>query len=1040
MRREIIVAILLFFLLAIPFSYNFTANIAKKNILKSLPDEIVKKLEAGEDVRVIIKFKNETRRGFLSKAAREEFESDIQASNGEILYNFKTISGAVAIINEDFIEEILFDSYIESIEEDNQVSIMLSDSIPLIGADEVWQKGITGKGISVCIIDTGINYSHPDLGGCTTEQFLNGQCSKVLSGWDFVNDDADPIDDNGHGTHVAGIVAANGSIKGVAPDVTLIAMKVLDASGSGYLSDVAAAIDMCTANKSTFNISVISMSLGTSSWHSSSTCDDAYPYLTGVINAAVGQNITVVAATGNEYNYTAISLPACIANCTKVTATDKSDRYADFANRGSGFPDILAAPGVSINSTSISGGYTIKSGTSMSTPHIAGAAALLIQAYKDSNSIEPPQSFIKNILNATGKRIYDNRTNFTFSRINISAAIGFFTEAPKIRIISPENRSYNISSILLFTEINGSETCWWEILENQSIGNVTFNCSSDVLNISDGQWTLRVWANNSYGKISNESVMFTVDTVAPMLQLFSPANASYRDAWLNYSVSDENLLQIYYVLNGTVNNLTYNEANISLNLSDGFYCIELFAIDDAGNSNSTYACFFVDTTAPYINITFKRIGVIGENVTINLTSDGMCKTNLTLPNGTSIEFEGWIIPTEIGRYEIFVLCTDDVENEANITDWFEIYEPLAVNITSNEIINLKLSIPETGEIAYEFSNNSIDTILPNRTFDAHIAMLNESIEMNMTGFRPDNLSLVIEKIENVRERIYAIEFGANYSSINVSLDFTGIGDEEHLGILYCSNWNFSSKKCISNWSDIEVIKAGKRFFVNHLSAFKIYQLPYCGDGACNGNETCSACPNDCGPCQSTVSRSYGGSGGGGYVQEKPELNITAPEYVTLLSNETVDMKIELKSNIDLNLSIQTENGCGCALEFEPEARLARFVPKTFSLKIANCSIANCSMHILFISQKINKTVSMDVHVLPVCDLGIKRCDGNVLLECNGYGWTQIGECQFGCEEGACKPIEEKEKVTITIPWLTLSLIFALVFLFLLAIYKHVKFK
>jgi subtilisin family serine protease len=113
----------------------------------------------------------------------------------------------------------------------------LAETVPLVGAPDAWALGLTGAGAVVAIVDTGVDYSHPDLGGCL------GPGCRVLGGYDFVNQDADPKDDHGHGTHVAGIVAANGALKGVAPDARLMAFKVLDDRGEGVDSDIIAAVE-----------------------------------------------------------------------------------------------------------------------------------------------------------------------------------------------------------------------------------------------------------------------------------------------------------------------------------------------------------------------------------------------------------------------------------------------------------------------------------------------------------------------------------------------------------------------------------------------------------------------------------------------------------------------------------------------------------------------------------------------------------------------------------------------------------------------------
>ncbi|MBI2672746.1 S8 family serine peptidase, partial [Candidatus Woesearchaeota archaeon] len=148
--------------------------------------------------------------------------------------------------------------------------IALNQSTPLVNATVVRQKiigsfNLTGEGIGVCILDSGLNYSHSAFGGCSNSTFLNGSCKRVPNGYDMVNNDSDPYDDNGHGTHVAGIIGANDTTTfGVAPSALLIPIKVCNSGGSCSDSNIIKGFDWCIGNRSNpnFNISVISMSLG----------------------------------------------------------------------------------------------------------------------------------------------------------------------------------------------------------------------------------------------------------------------------------------------------------------------------------------------------------------------------------------------------------------------------------------------------------------------------------------------------------------------------------------------------------------------------------------------------------------------------------------------------------------------------------------------------------------------------------------------------------------------------------------------------------
>jgi subtilisin family serine protease len=270
--------------------------------------------------------------------------------------------------------------YVKSISPDKQVHTLDSSSNHQIGADSVWANtGATGDGVRVGVLDTGIDYMHPDLGGGI------GPGYKVAGGWDFANNDSDPADDEGHGTHVAGIIAANGpSLRGVAPNATLYAIKVLSSEGMGLwswtMSGLEWAVDPDDNPATDDHLDVVNLSLG-------GTGDPTDPVSQAIDNATAAGVLCVVAA-GNEGSYQSIGSPGCATGALTVGACDHSDVVANFSSRGPTNylytikPDLVA-PGVDITSTVLGGSYASWSGTSMATPHAAGAAALLKQLHPD---------------------------------------------------------------------------------------------------------------------------------------------------------------------------------------------------------------------------------------------------------------------------------------------------------------------------------------------------------------------------------------------------------------------------------------------------------------------------------------------------------------------------------------------------------------------------------------------------------------------------------------------------------------------------------
>ena len=298
--------------------------------------------------------------GFKDKPSQAD-KNKIRGHSGDIKHSYTIINAIAAKLPEQAIDKIKKNPRVAYVEMDGEVhalDIELNNSwgVKRIGAGTVHADN-KGTGVKVAIIDTGIDYTHSDLD------------ANYRGGYDYVNNDKVPMDDNGHGTHCAGIVAAedNGEgVVGVAPEAHLYAVKVLDSSGSGFLSDVIAGIQWSRNN----GMQVISMSLG---------ADTDSPSLHDACDAADAAGIVVVAAAGNDGTPPGkgdnVDYPGAYSSVIAVAATGSNDERPRWSSTG---PAVeLAAPGVSINST-YPGGYATISGTSMACPHVSGTAALVI--------------------------------------------------------------------------------------------------------------------------------------------------------------------------------------------------------------------------------------------------------------------------------------------------------------------------------------------------------------------------------------------------------------------------------------------------------------------------------------------------------------------------------------------------------------------------------------------------------------------------------------------------------------------------------------
>ncbi|MCK4723750.1 MAG: S8 family serine peptidase, partial [Dehalococcoidia bacterium] len=302
----------------------------------------------------------------------------IHGVGGTIKCTYRLIPVIAAAVPESAIAGLLRNPNVTHVNPDGRV-YAIQETLPWgvdrIDAEVVHAAGNKGTGVKVAIIDTGIDKDHPDL-AANIQEGVNF----VAKPW-WASPDPDAWDDdNGHGSHVAGTVAAvdnEEGVIGVAPGAYLYGVKVLDSTGSGYWSDVIAGIDWSVDpdgdGDPSDRMDVINMSLG-----ASSAPDDVE---TACI-AAYDAGIVIVAAAGNNGNSDGtgdnVIYPARYASVIAVAATDSTDERASWSSTGS---DVeLAAPGVSIPSTWKDGGYDTKSGTSMASPHVAGTAALVISS------------------------------------------------------------------------------------------------------------------------------------------------------------------------------------------------------------------------------------------------------------------------------------------------------------------------------------------------------------------------------------------------------------------------------------------------------------------------------------------------------------------------------------------------------------------------------------------------------------------------------------------------------------------------------------
>jgi len=391
-----------------------------KNILLSISETFADKILVQKALQYKDKILSDHRKAkedILKLIENGSYSETIFSEEFTNLFNGLTIKK----ISDSVLKKIKELPYVSNVYPNYKLSICLDESIPLINADDVWKlhdsynRNITGKNITIAFLDTGVDYNHPDL----KDNFIGG--------YDFVNNDSDPMDDHirGHGTHCAGIAVGKGNESnykyvGVAPDAKFYAYKILNESGIGntssFLAGMDRAIDPNNDGDFSDHVDIISISAGDDSGNP----DDP---LSLAADNAVDIGVVVVAAAGNNGpGKSTIVSPGCAQKVICVGATDKYDRIYDRSSRGPTSigmvkPDVVA-PGVNIKSTKLGGGYIYLTGTSMATPHVAGAAALLMQACPNFTTYEVKITLINTAFDLG----YDENTQGS-GRINVLRAV-----------------------------------------------------------------------------------------------------------------------------------------------------------------------------------------------------------------------------------------------------------------------------------------------------------------------------------------------------------------------------------------------------------------------------------------------------------------------------------------------------------------------------------------------------------------------------------------------------------------------------------------
>lgn len=541
--------------------------------------------------RYIVKFKNNNINA----------NDVVSKYSGKLKHQFKHVGAAVADIKPENISKLQKDPNVAYIEQDNVVkaasTTLTNWGVNDIKAPASWNSGLTGKGVKVAVIDTGIA-SHPDLTIAGGANVINGSSTTSYA------------DDNGHGTHVAGIIGGkglNGGVKGVAPDTSIYSVKALDSSGSGYTSDIIAGIDWAIANK----MDIISMSLGS---------NESNTALQNAVDTAYNDGILVVAAAGNDGNSSGtgnnIEYPANYSSVIAVGAVDSTNTRDYFSSTGSKLE--VSAPGNNILSTYLNGGYAQMSGTSMATPFVAGDLALLKQKYPSYTNVQLRQLLDNNALDLG---VQGRDTLYGFGLVQAPNG-GAIVSTPSISIptSSIQGGTYSTSQTVTLSDSTSGVSIYYTLDGTTPTINSTLYTNPIVINSTKTLKAIAVDNNgNISGVLSNTYIINSITSIVIPTPSASIESGTYKiplyvRLYNNYSKP----LMGYYTLDGS-NPTTQSTPYMGYINITSSCTLKVIAADSYGNTSGVLTKQYNIIKPPSVPRLSKNGGIYNTPQTVTLS-------------------------------------------------------------------------------------------------------------------------------------------------------------------------------------------------------------------------------------------------------------------------------------------------------------------------------------------------------------------------------------------------------------------------------------